>query len=62
MKTKTKTIISDKVSSGNIQKKKIKKFQRKGRKRKGRTKILSLRKRKEIANAKFKLLKKEDLI
>ena len=42
--------------------KKIKKFQRKERKRKGRTKIQSLRKRKQIANAKFKLLKKENLI
>ena len=33
--------ISEEIASGNIQKKKIEKFQRKGRKQKGRTKILS---------------------
>ena len=42
--------------------KRIEKFQQKERKQKGRTKILSLRKRKEIANAKSKLLKKEKVI
>ena len=42
--------------------KKIEKFQRKGRKLKGKTKILSLKKRKKIASPKFKLLKKERVI
>ena len=42
-------------------KRKFDKIRRKGKKRKERIKILSLRKRKET-NAKFKLLKKEKLI
>ena len=40
--------ISKKISSGNVQKKEIEQFQRKGKKRKGRTKILSLKKRKQM--------------
>ena len=50
--------ISHEIPLGNIQKKKkIEKLQRKRKKRKGRTKIMLLRKRDKIANAKFQLLK-----
>ena len=42
--------------------KKTEKFQRKRRKRKGRTKILSVRNRKKLTNARFKLLNKKKVI
>ena len=45
--------ISKKISSGNVQKKEIEQYQRKGRKRKGRTRILSLKKRKQMRKSNY---------
>ena len=56
------TKVPTKSNRLSIQKKKIENFQQLKRKRKGRAKIMPLRKRKKIANAKFKILKKERLI